>query len=177
MRPCLVVEGQGGAAKTPLCHRLVQRIDGAIYVHPFHEVAADIGHDVFPLWDSDPRRALDLLTRAITRPRDAAVVVFDRGWLTVCRGLEGAGHQAMLHEALALHRWTAFVDQDEAWVRRNSRRLADHGLPPWDLTEDFAARRRWVPRCAWRGHLHGEADLDGVADAIHDAWNARTTGM
>ncbi len=168
----LVVEGQAGAAKTPLCHLLVDLLDDAVYVHVFHEVSQALGHDVYELWAHEPTRALDLLTEALRAPRATDLVVFDRGWLTVCRGLEGAGRPDLLPRAEALMAWTAFVDQDESWVRQNSRRLAQQGLPPWDLTEDFTARRAWSHRCAWRGHLNGRADLPATADRIAAAWRS-----
>ena len=172
MSRVLIVEGQGGAAKTPLCHRLIAKLAGAVYVHPFHEVAAAVGHDVYSLWAEKPQRALSLLRDVILAPREAEIIVFDRVWLTICRGLEGFGHSELLCEVQPLMGWTAFVDQDEEYVRARSARLAAHGMPPWDLHEDFMARRRWAQDCDWVGHLDGDANLDAVAVEISVAWQS-----
>lgn len=164
----LVLEGQGGAAKTPVCHKVAALLGGT-YVHAFHEVSQALGHDVYDLWSQEPERALALLQPRL-RPRNG-LVVFDRGWLTCCRGLEEYGHQHLLPRVLADRPWTAFLDQDETYVRQRSTRLAQ-GLPPWDLSEDFVARRRWSERCDWTHHLRGEADLDALARAIAQAFRS-----
>lgn len=172
MARLICIEGQGGAAKTPICTRLVAALPSALYVHAFHEVNTALGHDVYALWPNEPDRALELLGERLRAPRSEEVVVFDRGWLTMVMGLEEFGHHALIPRALEHRVWTAFIDQRTDFVRRRSSRLAERGEPAWDLDADRERRRRWASRCEYVVDLDGEADLDAVAADLLAAWSA-----
>lgn len=79
----LVVDGTDGAGKTPLVAALCESLRAR-----GHEVATYAPYrveEVFPLWQSEPRRAAAIITGHMERFRDAhprAVIVWDRGWPT-----------------------------------------------------------------------------------------------
>lgn len=167
----IVVEGQDGAAKTPVCVRLAAALDAA-HVRVFHEVNAALGHDVYALWEAEPERAVRLVRERLALPRGPRAV-YDRGWLTVVMGLEEFGHDHLVPAVVAGRPWTVFLDQQTAFVRRRSARL-QAGEPPWDLDADHARRARWAGHCDLYVDLDGEADLDAVVAQILQAWRGRT---
>ncbi len=79
----IVVDGTDGAGKTPCVQRIVEKLRLRAHVVATHAPYRE--QEVFPLWDTDPRRAARTIVDIMDRFRAAStaeVIVWDRGWPT-----------------------------------------------------------------------------------------------
>lgn len=95
----VVIEGINGAGKTPTIDCLISEFEQvgmkARSYAPYHLVRDKIdGSDIYPLWSSDPFRAIDKLTETIDEIEHEAeesgvdALIFDRHWMTAFTQLD-----------------------------------------------------------------------------------------
>lgn len=141
----LVVEGQDGSAKTPFITEMARQLRAQGHqvatCAPFKVVEAVYGTDPYHLWSSCPKELM-LMFRAVMMAPEANIVLFDRGHLTVRRGLDrttlSEGFCDDLVDELPAYPMM-FIDADME-VILDSKRLKEQGMPPWDLHKDHARR-------------------------------------
>ncbi|HWP61097.1 MAG TPA: hypothetical protein VN495_00655 [Candidatus Paceibacterota bacterium] len=168
----IYVEGQDGAAKTPFCHALVEELrrrgHQVLYCAPFTEVNQALGSNVYHLWPTEYRRAASLILDAVRRAR-AEVVVFDRGPLTLERGLDDAQGLSSEERAEILAQFPPgkHVFLDTSLERAQAGKRYTASPPPWSLALDQDRRRDLASSYtfAFRAQMGYEDDLRALAAA------------
>lgn len=132
----IVVDGTDGAGKTPLVQSLVRALaaDGRAVA----TLAPYRVEEVFPLWETDPRRAAATITGIMRRFRDAhpdALVVWDRGWPTAWVSTED---REALDAFLPLSSLTLLLLNTTEVTRMRAARHAS--TAPWMVEEPLIER-------------------------------------
>jgi thymidylate kinase len=172
----IYVEGQDGAAKTPFCHALVEELQkrklNANYTAPFTAVNGLLGHDVYALWPREYERAVQLLANHIAAAQ-GEIVIFDRGPLTIERGLDDALNlSAKRREELmqtipnGIH---VFLDASLEKARQSKRYQSSP--PPWSLEVDQRRRRELMNKYtfAFTANIESTVDLGNLAKQCADS--------
>lgn len=168
MKNIFVIEGQAGAGKTPLIEKIVNNLNNnGIYTvskAPFtlanqyiidNELTEEYPLGIYSCWGKSTESALfaeELLIKYIEEgiedvKEKNGVVVFDRGWLTVCMGLLDSVH---IEKEKRIKHWlntqvpTFFLDTQQHITKgRNTWNPAI----PWtndNIDTDFSHRRNYI---------------------------------
>ncbi len=172
----IYVEGQDGAAKTPFCLELVEELRGrghdSLYWAPFTRVNQALKNDVYHLWRTDHRLAAALILQEIQHAH-AEIVIFDRGALTVERGLDEVPHLSHNERAEILAQFPEgkHVFLDTSLERAMSGKRYMTAPPPWSLSEDQRRRLEIAAKYsfAFRAVIGRDEDLKLLAGLCADA--------
>lgn len=167
----VVVEGHDGSAKTPFIAEMQKEIEDrhmpTVICAPFasanEQLRSEGYKDIYQLWVSNKidevLKAMQLLRTIVEQTREAVrqstssgrvLLIFDRGWMTVLRGLEDVQKEVLRN----LNENPVFPQELAFWMQHVPPTI--FGIATPEMTKQT---KRWHPGIPWDGQEDYEQRL------------------